>query len=592
MLIFLRFICVVLISKYNYKITAEALNTKMNNPMTIPLIELSASIYEDDATGQRMQDLSQRVVRALQTSGFLLVCSPFLPIDLQKSAIRVTKDIFRMRVVDSNNDNDGADKGIIQHPTDPKQYLMVDCHSRETIQRDISLFTNPEYIKTISEYVEALETLKMQLLECIAIGLKLPTKSFLADLHQTRNSALRLLHYSDVSRGQGPSKPISTKTDDDDEIHTTTQRSSLPNETNIRCKAHSDYGSLTLLLTDGVPGLQAFVNRQWIPVPYVEGALVVNIGSLLSEWTKGVLLATLHRVVSDLENNSDDDKTTRTSLAFFADPDPNISAKLNKTRGTAMDKLASMSVAEYIQYRSGGASSTREGVQFTVDEQARLESQKNSGGVQLQSENLAADQEEFTALWKGALEVFVHQLLYVRRVYPRDTFGASRFLGSQCHVCRHPDVVSYINEALEIVVPGLLLNGSCNEFVVEIYDQVKMTTFEEYYISFDPHMRIVAPLENVEKDLRDLICSVGTVGRVASSRWPDSVSFKILVLYTSQDSSSDTNVLQNLETKWFRAYRKNERTDDQRRTIYDVPSCGCTFQYQHLTNNNNMDTSD
>jgi hypothetical protein len=283
--------------------------------------------------------------------------------------------------------------------------------------------------------------------------------------------------------------------------------------------------------------------------------------------------------VNDLDQA---DKTTRTSLAFFADPDPSVSTKLNKTGGTAMEKPVRMNVAEYIQYRSGGISADREGVQFTADERGRLESRNNNVVVQLPLEEAAADREQLTTLWKGALEVFVHQLLYIRKVYPRDTFGASRFLGAQCHICRHPGVVSYINKAIETVVSEFLLNGGCNEFVVEIYDQIKMTSYEEYYISFDSHTRAVASLGDVEKDLRDLICSVGTVGRVASSRWPDSVSFKILVQYTSQDSVCDTNKPDdpNLEAKWYRAYRKNEQTDDQRRTIYDVPSCSCRFQYQ------------
>jgi isopenicillin N synthase-like dioxygenase len=567
--------------------TTEVLSADKCQSMIIPLIELTASIYEEDSTGKRMQDLSQRIVCALQTSGFLLISSPFLPIELQQSAIQVTKDIFRVTHAASSN-NDTKD-GIIQHPTDPKQYLLIDCHSRESIQRDLSLTTDSEHIKIISEYVEALETLKMQLLECIAIGLKLPSNNFLVDLHQKRNSALRLLHYYDVSHGAGSSKLSCTTID---EIDSPTKGSSTPETTRIRCKAHSDYGSLTLLLTDGVPGLQAFVNGQWIPVPHVEGALVVNIGSLLSEWTKGMLLATLHRVVSDMDQGNAE-KTTRTSLAFFADPDPSISTTLNATRGTSLDKTASMNVSEYIQYRSGGTDAGREGVQFTTGERGRLESQDNKIGVQLQVEGAEADREELmTTLWKGALEVFVHQLLYIRKVYPRDAFCASRFLGVQCHVCRHPRMVSYVNEALQVVVTELLLKGSCNEFVVEIYDQVNMMSYEEYYISFVSHTVTVAPIEDVEKDLRDLICSVGTVGRVASSRWPDSVSFRILVQCTCQDSVSnaDRPVNPNFEAKWYRAYRKNDRTEDQRRTIYDVPSCGCTFQYQ--IRSTDMDTGD
>ncbi|KAG7350370.1 2-oxyglutarate/Fe(II) oxygenase [Nitzschia inconspicua] len=560
----------------------------------IPLIELSASIYEDDATGKRMQDLSQRVVNALQTSGFLLVSSPFLPLDLQKSAIRVTRNIF-----ESNKASNSSSSTIIDHPTDPKQYLMVDCHSRESILNDLPPATAPEHVKVLSEYVEALETLKMQLLECIALGLKLPSKSYLVDLHQTRNSVLRLLQYHDVvtehkDDANGTQNIAGTET----RRHPNTSQESVvvTQGAKIRCKEHSDYGSLTLLLTDGVPGLQAFVNGQWIPVPYIEGALVVNIGSLLSEWTKGVLLATLHRVVhydvnkdtTDSSNNSSG--KTRTSLAFFADPDPNVSTTLKETGKGRNDQTSSMSVAEYIQYRSGGTSSEREGVQFTPQEQGRLNAttapERNRRAEQPSEEDAA----ELTALWKGALEIFLHQLLYIRKVYPRDTFASTRFLETQCHVCRHPDVVSYINEAVEAIVSELISKNDCNELVVEIYNQTNMTSYEEYYISFDPDTKTEAPIADVEKDLRDLICSVGSVGRVASTNWPDSVSFRILLQCGNQDPDKSNRPL--LDSNWYRAYRKKSRADEQRRIVYDVPSCRCTFQYQIYPTETDMDTDD
>lgn len=51
---------------------------------------------------------------------------------------------------------------------------------------------------------------------------------------------------------------------------------------NSRAKLrHADYGMLTLLLTDGVPGLEILVDRAWAKVPHVAGALVVNLGDML-----------------------------------------------------------------------------------------------------------------------------------------------------------------------------------------------------------------------------------------------------------------------------------------------------------------------
>ncbi|MFC5665993.1 isopenicillin N synthase family dioxygenase [Kitasatospora misakiensis] len=63
---------------------------------------------------------------------------------------------------------------------------------------------------------------------------------------------------------------------------------------------HKDYGFLTLLLTDGVPGLQVEApgGAGFIDVPQLPGAFVVNLGELLEVATNGYLKATNHRVVS------------------------------------------------------------------------------------------------------------------------------------------------------------------------------------------------------------------------------------------------------------------------------------------------------
>lgn len=44
---------------------------------------------------------------------------------------------------------------------------------------------------------------------------------------------------------------------------------------------HSDPDFLTILLQDNIGGLQVLCENQWIDVPPVPGALVVNIGDLL-----------------------------------------------------------------------------------------------------------------------------------------------------------------------------------------------------------------------------------------------------------------------------------------------------------------------
>ncbi|MGG5822867.1 isopenicillin N synthase family dioxygenase [Falsiroseomonas sp. HW251] len=79
--------------------------------------------------------------------------------------------------------------------------------------------------------------------------------------------------------------------------------------------AHTDYGNVTVLATDGVPGLQ--VQRRggdWEDVPHVPGAFICNIGDCLMRWTNGVYASTPHRVRAP--------EAERYSAAFFLDANP------------------------------------------------------------------------------------------------------------------------------------------------------------------------------------------------------------------------------------------------------------------------------
>ncbi len=76
----------------------------------------------------------------------------------------------------------------------------------------------------------------------------------------------------------------------------------------------SDYGFVTLLLTDGTPGLQIETTPGvWADVPHVPGAFVVNLGDMLHRWSNGLYRSTMHRVVINSERH-------RYSAPFFFEP--------------------------------------------------------------------------------------------------------------------------------------------------------------------------------------------------------------------------------------------------------------------------------
>lgn len=77
---------------------------------------------------------------------------------------------------------------------------------------------------------------------------------------------------------------------------------------------HTDYGLLTLLLQDEVPGLQVRTPRAWLDAPPIPGTLVCNIGDMLDRLTGGLYRSTPHRVLNV-------DGRERFSFPLFFDPD-------------------------------------------------------------------------------------------------------------------------------------------------------------------------------------------------------------------------------------------------------------------------------
>jgi isopenicillin N synthase-like dioxygenase len=41
---------------------------------------------------------------------------------------------------------------------------------------------------------------------------------------------------------------------------------------------------LTILATDGTPGLQLYLGGRWVAVQHVPGAFIINLGDMLERW--------------------------------------------------------------------------------------------------------------------------------------------------------------------------------------------------------------------------------------------------------------------------------------------------------------------
>ena len=141
------------------------------------------------------------------------------------------------------------------------------------------------------EYYRAMERLAARVMRVFATALELP-QDFFAPYIDSAVSALRALNYPALERPPEPGQ--------------------------IRAGAHTDYGSLTILLPQaGSRGLEIYSPQgRWIEIPPAPGAFVVNIGDLMARWTNDRWVSTLHRVVVPADGGAE----RRQSFAFFHQP--------------------------------------------------------------------------------------------------------------------------------------------------------------------------------------------------------------------------------------------------------------------------------
>jgi len=148
----------------------------------------------------------------------------------------------------------------------------------------------PGFRQAWEAYYTAMENLAARIMVAFAEALDLPSNHF-ASCIGAPISALRALHY-----------PATIN---------------QPLDKQQRAGAHTDYGSLTILLPQ--PGSRGLEIRdqtgQWVEVPAEPGSFVINIGDLMARWTSDRWVSTLHRVVAR------PDQPARQSLAFFHQPD-------------------------------------------------------------------------------------------------------------------------------------------------------------------------------------------------------------------------------------------------------------------------------
>ena len=150
-----------------------------------------------------------------------------------------------------------------------------------------TIWPNINNFKTFwSAYYKEMEKLAERIMKVFALALNIDENYFESYIDNPI-SALRALNYPSIKRNVLPKQQ--------------------------RAGAHTDYGSLTILLPqEKSKGLQIKISNKWVDVPIAPNKFIINIGDLMALWTNDRWKSTLHRVKPY--------KKSRKSLAFFHQP--------------------------------------------------------------------------------------------------------------------------------------------------------------------------------------------------------------------------------------------------------------------------------
>uniref|UniRef100_A0A6P4EHT8 UPF0676 protein C1494.01-like n=1 Tax=Drosophila rhopaloa TaxID=1041015 RepID=A0A6P4EHT8_DRORH len=159
----------------------------------------------------------------------------------------------------------------------------------------------PGFTGHINSLTDDFNVLGRFILQALALSLDVPP-SFFLDRHSYMLSddrfnltTLRMLYYPPV-KDQDPGKVI-------------------------RCGAHADYCTFTLLAQDSEGGLEVKLrgSDKWERVGHLPGALFINCGETMAMWTDQLYHALQHRVV--IPDQTSTRQRGRHSIAYFCHPD-------------------------------------------------------------------------------------------------------------------------------------------------------------------------------------------------------------------------------------------------------------------------------
>lgn len=251
---------------------------------SVPVVDISGLSSPDRIDRERV---AAEIGAAASDVGFFYITGSGVDESLFERLLKAAKEFFALAVEEKMRSyiglsrchrgyvpvgEEGVESGMpdlkeafdtaLDLPSDDPDYLAGNPMLGPNAWPDL-----PGFAEAVTSYYTAVLEVGQRLLGAFAVALGEDPDVF--SRHATKTpSQLRMVHYPynpDAQDGQG-------------------------------IGAHTDYECFTLLKPTA-PGLEVLNGAgEWIDVPPVDGAFVVNIGDMLELWTNGAFVATSHRV--------------------------------------------------------------------------------------------------------------------------------------------------------------------------------------------------------------------------------------------------------------------------------------------------------
>ncbi|XP_039070313.1 flavanone 3-dioxygenase 3-like [Hibiscus syriacus] len=286
------------------------------NPMldlttTLPIIDLSTLQHP----AQRSLALD-KIQSACKELGFFQGVNHGIPLSIMNDALSAATEFFNLSLeeqmpLSSDNVHNPVRYGTsLNHASDKVHYWRDFIkHYSHPISDWIHLWPSnpPSYKDQMGNYAKAVQVLQKQLMEAIVETLGLNFGNLHNEIEGNQLMAINCYPpcpEPDLALGMPP---------------------------------HSDYGTLTILHQSG-PGLQLQDNKKnWLSVPFVEGALIVQLEDQMEVMSNGKYKSVVHQVTLNAENK-------RLSIASLQ------SLPLNKKIGPAPELVDEQHPASYDEF--------------------------------------------------------------------------------------------------------------------------------------------------------------------------------------------------------------------------------------------------